>query len=153
MSIYMRDKLSFYTILGVSFSMFQIEGFQQPRSGEAGNKTCPICFKIVTSHLRRHMWTHNRQEGPAYPCNVCGKLFRHRFTLYKHRRDVHYIEPYQCSKCTQGFPDLAALRAHESEHEYGTEESTGQHLPSSPGQIPSDQSTTTQDTPPKEEKP
>ena len=56
-----------------------------------GNYQCKVCGKVGGSRYIRNMKNHieTHLEGLSFPCQICGKTFRSRHTLYKHRAVYH----------------------------------------------------------------
>ena len=73
---------------------------------------------ILTAGISILVWVSS-QYTRLHSCGLCSKLYRYRFHLYAHRREVHVVQPYQCSTCDHSFADVSALRFHESSHSAG----------------------------------
>ena len=57
---------------------------------ETGRYKCNFCGKLgdkFKSHMRNHIETH--LEGLSFPCQLCGKIFRSRNQLSKHKHHIH----------------------------------------------------------------
>ena len=55
-------------------------------------------------------------DDQSYPCPTCGKLFRHKHNLRKHKQ-IHVTgRPYVCDICNKGFRQQSVLRTHIKSH-------------------------------------
>ena len=55
-----------------------------------GKYKCNFCGKLgdkSRSHIKNHIETHF--EGLSFPCQLCGKIFRSRNQLSKHKHHIH----------------------------------------------------------------
>ncbi|XP_035712116.1 zinc finger and SCAN domain-containing protein 10-like isoform X1 [Folsomia candida] len=79
-----------------------------------GNKwECSKCSKTfkTNSELTRHIVTHD--PSTKAKCEVCGSIFKHRFTLSLHVWRVHTNRKRpKCDACHRVFFDLPTLRHH-----------------------------------------
>ena len=60
------------------------------KSPADGTYSCMICGKSGDrhkSHMKNHVETH--MEGLSFPCQICGKTFRSRNVLHKHKYRNH----------------------------------------------------------------
>ncbi|XP_039441484.1 zinc finger protein 394-like [Culex pipiens pallens] len=73
---------------------------------------CPECGLQLASPdtLKAHMGTHRAANNP---CDICGKLFKSKITLKKHRL-IHAEDRvyFPCSVCKKSLKSTAALRVH-----------------------------------------
>ncbi|KAL8608619.1 hypothetical protein ACOMHN_002849 [Nucella lapillus] len=53
---------------------------------------------------------------PRFQCHVCGKVFRAKSTLARHRPVHSEVKPFVCEACGKSFTQAANLRAHMLQH-------------------------------------
>lgn len=72
---------------------------------------CGACFLEVTS-LRSHIKTHSRVET-NFPCEICGKNLKSKYSRYLHVATVHEKRPtVNCYKCEESFLSYALRNKH-----------------------------------------
>uniref|UniRef100_A0A4W5PVI0 C2H2-type domain-containing protein n=1 Tax=Hucho hucho TaxID=62062 RepID=A0A4W5PVI0_9TELE len=78
--------------------------------------TCEICGKIETKkgRMTSHMIKHT---GLPFSCDICGKKFKCRDFLTRHKRSNHYTGIiYSCSVCEKTFRQATSRDTHERGH-------------------------------------
>ncbi|XP_029605370.1 zinc finger and SCAN domain-containing protein 12 isoform X1 [Salmo trutta] len=78
--------------------------------------TCEICGKIETKKgtMTSHMIKHT---GLPFSCDICGKKFKLRDFLTRHKRSNHYTGIiYSCSVCEKTFRHATSRDTHERGH-------------------------------------
>ena len=79
---------------------------------------CPLCDKAVTRldlHVRMVHTDH-----PEWPCPDCGKKFKRKFDLNRHRVTVHLgVRNFPCDLCGKRFADMKDMTRHRNAVHYG----------------------------------
>ncbi|KAK6324650.1 hypothetical protein J4Q44_G00039920 [Coregonus suidteri] len=78
--------------------------------------TCEICGKIETNkgRMTSHMIKHT---GLPFSCDICGKKFKRRDFLTRHKRSKHNPGiTYSCSVCGKTFRQATSRDTHERGH-------------------------------------
>lgn len=81
--------------------------------GDNVGRKCPVCVRLVknTSILQEHLKMHSEKK---YKCDVCGKEFRLKGNLTKHK-DIHSeVKKYGCDMCGKRFSQKISLKRHTS---------------------------------------
>ena len=78
---------------------------------------CPACKKKFTykQTLSAHILTHNDQAVASYVCDICGKTFKQRGGLHKHRAE-HNLSKHICDSCGKQFYRREYLTRHIRTH-------------------------------------
>ncbi|KAM6452447.1 uncharacterized protein PHA67_018766 isoform 1-T2 [Liasis olivaceus] len=78
--------------------------------------TCLDCGRSFKQRadLRRHRYVHTREK--PYACTLCEKCFRHPSNLHIHLRTHSGERPYQCPECGKAFSQSCNLRTHRKIH-------------------------------------
>lgn len=69
---------------------------------------CHICGKMY-KHLETHMYVH-KDEGKAFPCPYCAKIFRNRNVLSSHVTGMHTFKLKKCHLCDKKYKTNAEMR-------------------------------------------
>ncbi|KAJ8943832.1 hypothetical protein NQ318_020904 [Aromia moschata] len=76
---------------------------------------CDHCEIICSSKklLKKHLLIHTKER--TFPCNTCGKLFRHNYEVTAHERS-HNKPTFQCDICSKMFIHRSHLNVHRKKH-------------------------------------
>lgn len=86
---------------------------QAKHSNEIKEKVkCEICEHwIVKTSMKQHMEKHKNNTGAE--CDVCGKFFKSKLSVYKHKTIVHSTNyKFQCSYCDKKFHREVKMKEH-----------------------------------------
>jgi len=79
---------------------------------------CPLCEKPVTRLDLHVRMVHT--ELPEWPCPDCGKKFKRKFDLNRHRVTVHLgVRNFPCDLCGKRFADMKDMTRHKNAVHYG----------------------------------
>lgn len=79
---------------------------------------CPLCEKPVTRLDLHVRMVHS--ELPEWPCPDCGKRFKRKFDLNRHRVTVHLgVRNFPCDLCGKRFADMKDMTRHKNAVHYG----------------------------------
>jgi hypothetical protein len=79
---------------------------------------CPLCDKPVTRLDLHVRMVHT--ELPEWPCPDCGKKFKRKFDLNRHRVTVHLgVRNFPCDLCGKRFADMKDMTRHKNAVHYG----------------------------------
>merc|ERR1719474_2109847 len=79
---------------------------------------CPLCDKPVTRLGLHVRMVHT--ELPEWPCPDCGKKFKRKFDLNRHRVTVHLgVRNFPCDLCGKRFADMKDMTRHKNAVHYG----------------------------------
>jgi len=79
---------------------------------------CPLCEKPVTRLDLHVRMVHT--ELPEWPCPDCGKRFKRKFDLNRHRVTVHLgVRNFPCDLCGKRFADMKDMTRHKNAVHYG----------------------------------
>ena len=68
-------------------------------------------FKL-TRHMRVHIGERAHTGEKPHPCNICARIFSHKYTLFQHVK-VHIVEkPDTCNICIKPFIYVYQLSTH-----------------------------------------
>nr|XP_056720214.1 zinc finger protein 626-like [Euleptes europaea] len=78
--------------------------------------TCLDCGRAFKQRadLRRHRYVHTKEK--PYACKQCDKRFGHPSNLYIHLRTHSGERPYKCPECGKAFTQSCNLRTHRQIH-------------------------------------
>jgi uncharacterized Zn-finger protein len=57
---------------------------------------------------------------PGYTCDICGKVFKHKQHLYRHKKTAHSTERFDCHTCYTQFNRKDNYQRHMKKHENAT---------------------------------
>ncbi|TGZ69084.1 hypothetical protein CRM22_003930, partial [Opisthorchis felineus] len=82
---------------------------------------CTICGKNFASHSNLEIHTSTHVISASIMCEICGRIFRHLPSLYRHKRDDHASQSQertklQCAECGKAFRDPYNLKRHMRGH-------------------------------------
>lgn len=86
---------------------------QAKHSNEIKEKAkCEICQHwIVKSSMKQHMEKHKSNTGAE--CNICGKFFKSKLSVYKHKTVVHSTNfKFECTYCDKKFHRKVKMQEH-----------------------------------------
>lgn len=101
-----------------SFDMhlLNIHGQATKRSEKYKCSTCGHSFGDGSA-LRHHRNTHVKDLPKSHICDMCGKAFKTRDTLYVHRRRVHLqSKRYSCEYCSKTYYGKSMWKTHVQQH-------------------------------------
>lgn len=79
---------------------------------------CPLCDKPVTRLDLHVRMVHT--DMPEWPCPDCGKKFKRKFDLNRHRVTVHLgVRNFPCDLCGKRFADMKDMTRHKNAVHYG----------------------------------
>jgi len=79
---------------------------------------CPLCDKPVTRLDLHVRMVHT--DLPEWPCPDCGKKFKRKFDLNRHRVTVHLgVRNFPCDLCGKRFADMKDMNRHKNAVHYG----------------------------------
>merc|ERR1719402_208213 len=79
---------------------------------------CPLCEKPVTRLDLHVRMVHT--DLPEWPCPDCGKKFKRKFDLNRHRVTVHLgVRNFPCDLCGKRFADMKDMTRHKNAVHYG----------------------------------
>ncbi|CAH1109247.1 unnamed protein product [Psylliodes chrysocephalus] len=77
--------------------------------------TCPVCFKVLKSELKRHLQVvHSREK--KYSCKICFKCFADNSNLKNHLKIHSGIKDHVCPECGKRFYTNTHLKIHSVVH-------------------------------------
>ncbi|KAL8213353.1 UNVERIFIED_CONTAM: hypothetical protein K2H54_062865, partial [Gekko kuhli] len=78
--------------------------------------TCPDCGRAFRQRadVRRHRYVHTKEK--PYACTLCDKRFGHPSNLHIHQRTHSGERPYKCPECGKAFTQSCNLRTHRKIH-------------------------------------
>jgi uncharacterized C2H2 Zn-finger protein len=86
-----------------------------PKSLRSEKVKCPLCmqeFKSNKGLSQHHAKTHT-DLVKSVPCGVCGKLFKHKYAVKFHVRQVHDKQTQvKCLECGKELYNKYSLRKH-----------------------------------------
>ncbi|XP_077170659.1 uncharacterized protein LOC143826029 [Paroedura picta] len=73
---------------------------------------CPDCGRAFKQRadVRRHRYVHTKEK--PYACQLCDKRFGHPSNLHSHLRTHSGERPYKCQECGKAFTQSCNLRTH-----------------------------------------
>ncbi|KAJ8922311.1 hypothetical protein NQ315_004253 [Exocentrus adspersus] len=76
---------------------------------------CDQCQRICATKklLKKHLLIHTQER--TFPCETCGKLFRHKYEVTAHQRS-HNKPTFQCDICSRMFIHKSHLNVHRKKH-------------------------------------
>ena len=79
-----------------------------------GQCICVVCKKrfTKTTHLKRHLLTHNINKDLPYQCHMCSLGFDTQAKMDKHSRLHSNTGCYKCGACGKRFINMSHLIAH-----------------------------------------
>lgn len=85
-------------------------------SSVVSDLTCLECGRTFKQRadLRRHRYVHTKEK--PYACQLCEKRFGHPSNLHIHLRTHSGERPYQCLECGKAFTQSCNLRTHSQIH-------------------------------------
>ena len=101
-----------------SFDMhlLNVHGQTTKRSEKYKCSTCGHSFGDGSA-LRHHQNTHIKDQPKSHICDMCGKAFKTRDTLYVHRRRVHLqSKRYPCEYCSKTYYGKSMWKTHMQQH-------------------------------------
>ncbi|CAG9314923.1 unnamed protein product [Blepharisma stoltei] len=81
--------------------------------------SCPICYKIFKCRkgLNQHMGKKHSNSIKNSMCDVCGKLFSHKYALKFHYQQVHEtLKRVNCEECSYVAYNKYKLKKHMKNH-------------------------------------
>lgn len=84
------------------------------KSADCEAQECPVCFKNVTSDLKRHIKNHEKVKGDSktYPCKLCNASYNQYNSLRAHMSKHTGKKEYCCDVCSKEFSDNSNLLKH-----------------------------------------
>lgn len=119
-----RDEKEIYRSLllecetcGKSVERNRMEGHRNRHEGIRPYK-CPAQDCDTEFHCKISLRLHfnNRHSTNEFNCELCGKIYNSRKTLYHHKRETHAEKQFQCDQCDQKFVSNARLNRHKVTH-------------------------------------
>lgn len=121
---YRKDRLKDHVTLHIKQNAFEcnecghlsknallLEIHRKQHSKAERRYVCGMCDKtfVTKSQLYNHMPKHSVKN---HRCDVCGQLFRHKFTLMQHRLRHEELEKFICDFCAKPLSTRSNLNAH-----------------------------------------
>ncbi|XP_053671640.1 zinc finger protein 674-like [Anopheles nili] len=70
-----------------------------------------------TQELEQHLQRNREKERThKYPCEVCGRKFKQKIVLTRHRQRHDGVRPYRCEICGRTFVQKGTLKTHMRTH-------------------------------------
>lgn len=100
---------------GTPSSLTQHLNYHHP--GYERNERCVICGKRfrLREDLLRHRVAHV-EENKKYGCDLCSKKYNYKVDLKRHKQQAHTEAPYRCIYCDKGYARVDHWRQHQLNH-------------------------------------
>ncbi|GBP76565.1 Zinc finger protein 836 [Eumeta japonica] len=108
------------SVCGREFNNAKACGTHMSLAHGPGRFKCKLCYETLQSSDERKLHYLIRHPGKhPFECNICGKSFQYKSSLYMHRTDHHTANKvvYTCSYCNKEFNKKDSFREHVLIHE------------------------------------